>query len=53
MSVRNAKKFIEYLEENPEVMEKMKDFTMEELKQAAEEKKKEEGNTLPQSHFPI
>lgn len=53
MSKEKAKEFIKYLIDNPEVAEKMKGFTQEHLKDAAEELKNE--GKVPddiEPHFP-
>lgn len=44
MSVEKAKELLLFLNKNPELTEKMKGFTFEELKEAAEELKKEGKN---------
>jgi hypothetical protein len=41
MSVEKAKELLQFLIKNPDITEKMKGFTHEELKEAAEELKKE------------
>ena len=53
MSKEKAKEFIKYLIDNPEVTEKMKGFTQEDLKDAAEELKGEgKVPDIIESHFP-
>ncbi|MDP4147521.1 MAG: Nif11-like leader peptide family natural product precursor [Bacillota bacterium] len=39
MSVENAKDFLDYVGNNPELAEKLKGFTIDELKQAVNESK--------------
>ncbi|MDP4178194.1 MAG: Nif11-like leader peptide family natural product precursor [Bacillota bacterium] len=39
MSVESAKDFLKYVENNPEIAEKLKNFTIDELKQAVNELK--------------
>ena len=41
MAKEKAKEFLEYMQNNPDVIEKMKGFTLEELNEAHEEMKNE------------
>jgi hypothetical protein len=41
MSKQKAREFLEYLQKNPELLDKMKGFTMDELKEAGEELRNE------------
>ena len=52
MSVEKAKEFLRYIHKNPEVIEKMKGFTHEDIRAAAEELKKE-GITIPENTSPF
>ncbi|NIM10493.1 MAG: hypothetical protein GTO45_00745 [Candidatus Aminicenantes bacterium] len=54
MAKEKAKEFIKFLKDNPEVVEKMKGFTPDELKDAAEDLKKEgEDLSEVEPHFPV
>lgn len=53
MSKENAKEFIKYLLDNPEVADKMKGFTHLDLKDAAEELKDESNQLDLDHHFPF
>jgi hypothetical protein len=52
MSVEKAKEFLRYIHKNPEIIEKMKGFTHEDIRAAAEELKKE-GITIPENTSPF
>ena len=55
MSKEKAKDFLKYLKDNPDVADKMKGFTLEEFKEAADEYKAElssQGEEDFEPHFP-
>ncbi|OPX45165.1 hypothetical protein CLHUN_10520 [Ruminiclostridium hungatei] len=55
MSLQNAREFLDYVGKNPELAEKFKGFTLEELRQALEEVKlsADAENKKPNQAMPI